>query len=275
MHMTRQPWDITPDMFLQPHEVDRLLAAVRTAETAAADADRPAAALDRLIVEVLLFAGLRTSEFCRLRLADTSVATGTPNLYVRPAGRDRTAPPHRAADRGDDPAAGRTVWLPADVDALIRDFVRRHRPALLSRGTRPDDLQQPLAVNERGHAFERTGLYRRVVRILSAAGLAERASVQLLRHTYGYLAYLRTGGNLLFVQRQLGHAHPMITTVYAQLVTEDYAALAARVAAASTSSTTSTAPAGRAQRVAARPSQPATKETPCPRKRTSHRRSAR
>lgn len=271
--MTRQPWDITPEMFLQPHEVERLLAAVRSAETAAADAERPAAALDRLIIEVLLFAGLRTSEFCRLRLADTSVATGTPNLYVRPAGRDRAA--SAKTTHTDDASAGRTVWLPADVDALIRDFVRRHRPALLSRGTRPDDLQQPLAVNERGHAFERTGLYRRVVRILSAAGLAERASVQLLRHTYGYLAYLRTGGNLLFVQRQLGHAHPMITTVYAQLVTEDYAALAERVAAVPSDPSASTAPATRAQRVAARPSRPATKESPCPRKRTSHRRSAR
>ncbi len=271
--MSRQPWDITPEMFLQPHEVERLLAAVRTAESEAADADRPAAALDRLIIEILLFAGLRTSEFCRLRLADTSVATATPTLYVRAAGRDRAA--SAKTTNTDAESAGRTVWLPADVDALIRDFVRRHRPVLLPRGTRPDDLQQPLAVNERGHAFERTALYRRVVRILSAAGLAERASVQLLRHTYGYLAYLRTGGNLLFVQRQLGHAHPMITTVYAQLVTEDYAALAERVATASTSSATSTAPVGRTKRAAARPSQPATKESRCPRKRTSHRRSAR
>ncbi|MFQ5503069.1 MAG: hypothetical protein ACE5EQ_12370, partial [Phycisphaerae bacterium] len=56
-----------------------------------------------------------------------------------------------------------------------------------------------------------------------------RASVQLLRHTYGYLAYLQTGGNLLFVQRQLGHAHPMITAIYAQFVEEDYSDLANRV----------------------------------------------
>ena len=42
-------------------------------------------------------------------------------------------------------------------------------------------------------------------------------------------AYLRTGGNLLFVQRQLGHAHPMVTSIYAQFVDESYAALADRV----------------------------------------------
>ena len=61
-----------------------------------------------------------------------------------------------------------------------------------------------------------------------AAGLGERASVQLLRHTYGYLAYKRTGGSLLFVQRQLGHAHPMVTAIYAQFVDESPTALAER-----------------------------------------------
>ncbi len=77
--------------------------------------------------------------------------------------------------------------------------------------------------------MERTGLYRRVVRILTTAGLGDRASVQLLRHTYGYLAYKRSGGNLLFVQRQLGHAHPMVTSIYAQFVEESYEAIAEMV----------------------------------------------
>jgi integrase len=68
-----------------------------------------------------------------------------------------------------------------------------------------------------------------VVKVLTEAGLGDRASVQLLRHTYGYLAYLRTGGNLLFVQRQLGHAHPRITSVYAKFVDESYPDLAERL----------------------------------------------
>ncbi|NLE37997.1 MAG: site-specific integrase, partial [Pirellulaceae bacterium] len=54
-------------------------------------------------------------------------------------------------------------------------------------------------------------------------------SVQLLRHTYGYLAYARSRGNLLFVQRQLGHAHPMVTAIYAQFVEESYQPLAEQV----------------------------------------------
>ena len=103
-------------------------------------------------------------------------------------------------------------------------------PIWLPASQAADDPNQPFIFHERRRPFERTGLYRRVVRILESAGLASRASVQLLRHTYGYLAYLRTGGNLLFVQRQLGHAHPMITSIYAQFVDEPYAALAEQVA---------------------------------------------
>jgi site-specific recombinase XerD len=123
----------------------------------------------------------------------------------------------------------RTVWLPQPVGALLRAFIQRHRRAFMPPNVAPDDGGQPLVFNERRRRFERTGLYRRVVRILSEAGLAQRASVQVLRHTYAYLAYLRTGGNLLFVQRQLGHAHPMITALYAHLVPESYADLADRV----------------------------------------------
>ena len=103
------------------------------------------------------------------------------------------------------------------------------RPRLVPDDVDEDDPGQPLVFNERRRAYERTGLYRRVVRILKDAGLGERASVQLLRHTYGYLAYRRTGGNLLFVQRQLGHAHPMITSIYAQFADERYDELANRV----------------------------------------------
>ena len=124
----------------------------------------------------------------------------------------------------------RTVFLPRELGRLVAHYVKDVRPQFLPAGLKATDKRQALVLNERGQAYERTGLYRRVVRVLTAAGLGQRASVQLLRHTYGYLAYLHTGGNLLFVQRQLGHAHPMVTVVYAKFVREDYAELADCVA---------------------------------------------
>jgi len=207
--MTRAPWDITEEMFLSLTEIERLLTHVRP-HARTRNRQRPRSGeVDRFIIELLLFSGVRCSEFCALTLADTAVATHKPAIRVR-------------GKRG----SGRTVWLPQHVNELVIDFASRVRPALLPPNVRPDDTHQPLVFNERKRPYERTGLYRRVVRILDAAGLGARASVQLLRHTYGYLAYLRSGGNLLFVQRQLGHAHPMITSIYAQFVREPYAELA-------------------------------------------------
>ncbi len=209
--MTRLPWEITREMFLSDDEVKRLLQhlssqAARSASGRASDA----AELDRLIILALLYSGLRTSEFCRLRLVDTVIKQNDSVFVVGAHGSD----------------AGRRVHVPTVLSDLIRRFVVEVRPRFLPEEISPEDMSQPLAFSEKRQPYQRTGLYRRVKRILSAAGLGDRASVQLLRHTYGYLAYKNTGGNLLFLQRQLGHAHPIITSVYAQLVDESYEHLA-------------------------------------------------
>ena len=210
--MPPSPWEITRDMFLSVDEVEQLLDHVRKQVTRPSPREHARASVDRLIIEVLLFSGLRCSEFCRLRLSDAVLDSGGGLLTVS-GGQE----------------CSRGVWIPPHVAVLLREHVRHVRPALLPADLDPRAATGPLVVGERRQAYERSGLYRRVVRILTQAGLGARASVQLLRHTYAYLAYLRTGGNLLFVQRQLGHVHPMITAIYAQFVEEDYAVLARSV----------------------------------------------
>ncbi len=209
--MPAAPWELAREDILDESEVAQLLGFVRHH---AASRETPAV-VNRVIIEGLLFSGLRCSEFCTLRLGEAHMLGPQPTIRVR-------------GGEGD----GRIVHISRQCAGTLRDYVRSVRPAMLDRAIPADDPHGPLILNERGRAYERTGLYRRVVSILSAAGLADKARVQLLRHTYGYLAYLRTGGNLLFVQRQLGHSHPMITAVYAELVEESYAALAEKTAGA-------------------------------------------
>lgn len=205
-------WRLTSEMFLSTDEVDRLLLHVTTAVNKAAGRTKTSAEIDRLVIEGLLFSGLRTTEFCRLRVADTVVGCDESVFVISGMkGRDRT------------------VYIPTEISDLVRHFVRNIRPALLPARVAPDDMTQPLVFGEHKNPLERTGLYRRVVRVLTAAGLGDRASVQLLRHTYGYLAYKRSNGNLLFVQRQLGHAHPMVSSIYAQFVEESYSTLAQQI----------------------------------------------
>ena len=205
-------WQLTREMFLSLDEVEALLEHVRAQCAAGSGRAKLSAQIDRLVVEGLLFSGLRTTEFCRLTLADTVIGQGTSVFVV-------------SGMRGRD----RTVYVPHQVSDFVRQFVDHTRPALLPEDVDPGDTSQPLVFGERKNPLERTGLYRRVVRVLTAAGMGERASVQLLRHTYGYLAYARSNGNLLFVQRQLGHAHPMVTAIYAQFVDESYECLAEQV----------------------------------------------
>jgi len=197
-------WTLTPDLFLTVEEAARLCAQLRADGIDGVYPD-PARILDQVIVESLLWSGLQASEFCRLRLGD--VRHGLKKSTFDVVGkRDRR----------------REVFIPTRVGELIGIYVNKIRPRFVASGTNADDPAQPLFLNERGRGFERSTLYRRVTSILTRHGIPQdRASVQLLRHTYGYLAYRLSGSNLLFVQRQLGHAHPMVTAIYAQFVDED------------------------------------------------------
>ncbi|MCA9255641.1 MAG: site-specific integrase [Phycisphaerales bacterium] len=204
----RTPWTLDRQMFLGLDETRRLIDAVRDDGLGRPFPD-PARVVDQLIIECLLFSGLQTSEFCRLRVADTIVGTGRSSLRV--IGKQERR---------------REVFVPSHVSELIRLYVERIRVRRLPADWKMADLDKPLILNERSRPLTRPTLYRRVSKILERHGFGNRASVQLLRHTCGYLSYLLSGSNLLFVQRQLGHAHPMVTAVYAQFVEEDYASVA-------------------------------------------------
>lgn len=209
--MSSQPWDLEWKNFLTEEETSSLLKHLTKEVDNTNDRQRLRAETDRVIVESLLYSGLKNSEFCRLTVGETVIARNEPVFVVN----------------STDPA--RTVYLPAALNQRIIHYCEHVRPQFLREGDKADDHSLPLILNQRGYGYDRTALYRRVVRVLTAAGFGDRASVQLLRHTYGYLAYKRTGGNLLFVQRQLGHAHPMVTAVYAQFVDESYQSFAEAV----------------------------------------------
>ncbi len=208
----RLPWTITREMFLSESEVDRLLMHVRRIPAGVSAHRGALAKRDRVLIESLLFSGLRNSELCRLRVRDAILGACESVFLVR-----------------GTPRQDRTVYIPESLSALVAEFVQAERREVARARGRPSG-DETLLLNDRGGPFERTSLYRRVVRILESAGLGARASVQLLRHTYGYLAYKRSGGNLLFLQRQMGHAHPMVTSVYAKFADESYAEIANRVA---------------------------------------------
>jgi site-specific recombinase XerD len=197
----RDTWELTREMFLDEEEVEAVRNALATRIAESTGAALWAARTDQLIFEMLTFTGLRNSEFCHLRLSD--VPPALKQQAVRVTGT---------------PRQDRVVAIPETLASSIAAYIRDIRPHLATDAISGKALDQPVVLNDRGRPLDRTTLYRRVVKILAAAGFESRASVQLLRHTYGYLAYKRTQGNLLFVQQQLGHSHPMVTAIYAEFV---------------------------------------------------------
>jgi integrase/recombinase XerD len=200
---------ISADKILSASEVENLLTMLHERASAKHQDSWASDQLDELISVALLSSGLRNSELCALTLSRTVIGMNESVFVVH-----------------GDPPDGRVVCVPRRTSELVQEYAEAVRPNFTPDGWAADDLTCPLLLNEHRRPFDRASLYRRVVKILTQAGLGERANVQLLRHTYGYLAYLRTGGNLLFVQRQLGHAHPATTSAYAELVKESYSDLA-------------------------------------------------
>lgn len=209
--MVRDPWLLTREHFLSVDETRDLLAGLARLGIDT-ESPEPSNVVDQVIVECLLWSGLQTSEFCRLAVTDVKFGE-RPMFSIRGQKHKR-----------------RDVFIPSRLVDLLKVYLKEYRPQLVARGEKNASGTDALILNERGRAYERTALYRRVSKILTRHDLGERASIQLLRHTYGYLAYLYSGSNLLFTQRQLGHAHPMVTAVYAQFVDEDYGAIADAIA---------------------------------------------
>ena len=85
--MARLPWEITREMFLSDEEVKLLLSHVsnRVARKTSLR-EKDSAELDRVIIFSLLYSGLRTSEFCRLKVADTVVGLSESVFQVQSHG---------------------------------------------------------------------------------------------------------------------------------------------------------------------------------------------
>lgn len=79
----RPPWEITREMFLSEEEIEHLLAYVRRPPERPGKRPLALARRDRLIIESLLWSGLRNSELCRLRIGDTVVGCGESVYQVR------------------------------------------------------------------------------------------------------------------------------------------------------------------------------------------------
>ena len=173
-------WKTLP-RFLTLDEVDCLLAAP--------DRKTPLGRRDAAMLELLYATGLRVSELVSLRARDVDLDRGVLRCLGK-GSKERLVPLSKVA-----------------VDRL-RDWLDGARAALV-RGRPPATL----FVNGRGSAMTRQGFWKNLKEHGRVAGLKNRLSPHVLRHSFA-THLLERGADLRSVQVMLGHADISTTQIY-------------------------------------------------------------
>ena len=171
---------------LSEDEVTRVLDAVA--------GDDPVACRDRALLEVLYGTGVRISEAVGMSLSDVDLGHGSARVLGK-GNRERVVPLVGAARRN------LAVWIDAARELLI--------------GDRPQQRDDAVAVfvNQRRGRLSRQGGWLIVRRYALAAGLGEKLSPHVLRHSCA-THLLDHGADVRVVQELLGHRSISTTQRY-------------------------------------------------------------
>ncbi len=159
-----------------------------------------------MLIETYIYTGLRATEALGLQIRDLPGFNGHPDILRVPA---EFAKGHKQ----------RTIRVsPKIVEKWQRFIAGYHKPALdliksITPKKKAQGLRTPLFLNERGQPLEYAALYRRFKTVAQHTGVEIRP--HMLRHTYGTQLYAKQS-DLRFVQDQLGHTSPQVTSIYAR-----------------------------------------------------------
>ncbi len=180
--VTPRAWLHLP-RFLSVAEVEKLLNQP--------DLGQPQGIRDRAILELLYATGLRISELARLKTEELNLEAGF--LFCRgKGGKERVVPFGASA-----------------AEALER-YLQEVRPLFLK-------AEAPwVFLTRNGQAFTRQGLWKMLRQYAQQAGLADKVSPHVLRHSFA-THLLERGADLRSVQVMLGHSQITTTQIYTHL----------------------------------------------------------
>jgi len=174
----------TPPSFLTEAEKRRLLKELRGRSSTMA-------IRDRVVIELFLGTGIRLQELVDLDIDDVDL--DAKHLHVRA--------------KGDVP---QVKFLKSKLRSLLRAYLKERR-------RQGDGECQALFLSNRGTRLSERQVARRLEHWLKAAGIEKQLTPHSLRHTFATHLYSRTG-DILVVQRALGHRDLSTTQIYTHLV---------------------------------------------------------
>jgi len=174
----------TPPRFLTEAEKRRLLRELRGRSSAIVHRDR-------VIIELFLGTGIRLQELVDLDIEDVDLDAR--HLRVRTKG-----------------GVHQVKFLKSKLRSLLRTY-------LAERRRRGNGECRALFLSNRDERLGERQVPRRLEYWLKAAGIDKKLSPHALRHTFATHLYSRTG-DILVVQRALGHRDLSTTQVYTHLV---------------------------------------------------------
>jgi len=174
----------TPPSFLTEAEKRRLLKELRGRSSTMA-------IRDRVVIELFLGTGIRLQELVDLDIDDVDL--DAKHLHV--------------CAKGDVP---QVKFLKSKLRSLLRGYLKERR-------RQGDGECQALFLSNRGTRLSERQVARRLEHWLKAAGIEKQLTPHSLRHTFATHLYSRTG-DILVVQRALGHRDLSTTQIYTHLV---------------------------------------------------------
>lgn len=211
----RHAGGLRPDKYLSREQVERLMRYVRKEADQARARGSWRAVVNEMIIETLLFSGLRAAELCGLQIRDLPCFHNKNIIYVR-------------TGKG---SVSRSVEIPGHFAQRLSDFVKGYRKNakpvsplfVCEAGYRKLNWTEHRRSKADGHLIvrERTehtarlsyaSLYSKVHSIGIKAGLV-RLHPHMLRHTYGTMLY-NIDRDVRLVGNQLGHLNIGTTQIY-------------------------------------------------------------
>ncbi len=174
-----------PQDVLTPSEVDRLLAVPNVND--------PLGVRDRAMLELFYSTGIRRTELCRIELPDVNSERRTLHVRLGKGKKDRVVP------------------VGARALAWVERYLKEVRPRLCL-----DTRTQALFLTGYGEDFNPDVVSRMMSAWMVRAGLANKGSCHMLRHTCA-THMLENGADIRFIQQLLGHAKLDTTAIYTEV----------------------------------------------------------